>query len=171
MAKPCLLVKKSVLNCRTTKLKVLCRSLGRAGPLSSFSRTPFSTGPSQMRNTSWSSSVSKTRKWSLNGEKKQAVTRGSAPSFQGLPVRQSHAPKKDLQEGRGLERIILSISIQPAPPVGGHQKMGTRVREGRFGASCLLSWSFRLPLQNPTHLLNSTRQSPGLTPEPLSLSF
>lgn len=73
MAKPCLLVKKSVLNCRTTELKVLCRSLGKAEPLSSFSRTPLSTGPSQMRSTSWTSSVSNTRKWSLDRDKSRRL--------------------------------------------------------------------------------------------------
>lgn len=103
MAKPCLLVKKSVLNCRTTELKVLCRSLGRAGPLSSFSRTPLSTGPSQMRRTSWTSSVSNTRKWSLRREKRQVVTQGSAPTFQWFPFRASHTPKKDSQEGTGSD--------------------------------------------------------------------
>lgn len=78
MAKPCLLVKKSVLNCRTTELKVLCRSLGSIGPLSSLRRTPLSTGPSQMRSTSWTSSVSNTRKWSLGRERRQAVIPGPA---------------------------------------------------------------------------------------------
>lgn len=68
MAKPCLLVKKSVLNCRTTELKVLCRSLGITGPLSSLRSTPLSTGPSQMRSTSCTSSVSNTRKCSLDRE-------------------------------------------------------------------------------------------------------
>lgn len=61
-AKPCLLVKKSVVNCKLTVLKVLWASGGSAEPVSSLSRTPPSWGPSQIRSTSWTSSVWKTRK-------------------------------------------------------------------------------------------------------------
>lgn len=64
-AKPCLLVKKSVVNCRLTELKVLWRSGGSVEPLSSLSNTPPSWGPSQIRKTSCTSSVWKTRKCSL----------------------------------------------------------------------------------------------------------
>ena len=64
-AKPCLLVKKSVVNCRLTVLKVLWASGGSAEPLSSLSSTPPSWGPSQIRSTSWTSSVWKTRKCRL----------------------------------------------------------------------------------------------------------
>lgn len=64
-AKPCLLVKKSVVNCKVIVLKVLWASGGNADPLSSLSRTPPSCGPSQIRSTSWTSSVWKTRKCRL----------------------------------------------------------------------------------------------------------
>lgn len=64
-AKPCLLVKKSVVNCRLTVLKVLWASGGSTEPLSSLNRTPPSWGPSQIRSTSWTSSVWKTRKCRL----------------------------------------------------------------------------------------------------------
>lgn len=146
MAKPCLLVKKSVLNWRTTELKVLWRSLGRAGPLSSFSRTPLSTGPSQMRRTSWTSSVSNTRKWSLSGEKRQVVTQGSAPSFQWFPVTASHTPKNDLQEGIGSDvwQLCSQLPSWLLCPLGSLE-MGTRVRKARFCASCLLLWNLLLP--------------------------
>lgn len=64
-AKPCLLVKKSVVNCRLMVLKVLWASGGSTEPLSSLSRTPPSWGPSQIRSTSCTSSVWKTRKCRL----------------------------------------------------------------------------------------------------------
>lgn len=64
-AKPCLLVKKSVVNCRLTELKVLWRSGGSVEPLSSLRSTPPSWGPSQIRKTSCTSSVWKTRKCNL----------------------------------------------------------------------------------------------------------
>lgn len=73
-AKPCLLVKKSVVNCRVMVLKVLCASWGSAEPLSSLRSTPPSLGPSHIRSTSWTSSVWKTRKCRLWREEKQNVT-------------------------------------------------------------------------------------------------
>lgn len=138
MANPCLLVKKSVLNCRTTELKVLCRSLGRAAPLSSFSRTPLSTGPSQMRSTSWTSSVSNTRKWSLNREKRKVVILGSALSSQGLQVRGGRKPKRLARRKRAASSGTFSHGFQPAcPSYWGFLTAGTGVGGGcRFCALC-----------------------------------
>lgn len=102
MAKPCLLVKKSVLNCRTTELKVLCRSLGSIGPLSSLRRTPLSTGPSQMRSTSWTSSVSNTRKWSLDREKRQVVTPGPTIFSPRISDQEMSQPRKIYRRRGGI---------------------------------------------------------------------
>lgn len=115
MAKPCLLVKKSVLNCRTTELKVLCRSLGRAGPLSSFSSTPLSTGPSQMRSTSWTSSVSNTRKCSLHGERGQR-SEGAQLLCPGLPVTEGRSLKTCRKKDKAVSGSTLVIPVELAAP-------------------------------------------------------
>ena len=116
----CIYIASSRMSTQVPVLPMLCRSLGRAGPLSSFSRTPLSTGPSQMRRTSWTSSVSNTRKWSLHGEKRKVVTQGSAPSFQWFPVRASHTPKKDLQEGTGsgVRQLCSQLPSRLLCPLG-----------------------------------------------------
>lgn len=82
-AKPCLLVKKSVVNCRLIVLKVLWTSWGSTEPLSSLSRTPPSWGPSQIRSTSWTSSVWKTRKWRLKNKNPKKQTNKKKTDFRG----------------------------------------------------------------------------------------
>lgn len=129
MAKPCLLVKKSVLNCRTTELKVLCRSLGSIEPLSSLRRTPLSTGPSQMRSTSWTSSVSNTRKWSLDREKRQALTPGPTAFSQELPFRRRRSSQL-WKIYREEERPRLEASSRFRLAGSTHR---TRVRGYAFG--------------------------------------
>ena len=97
-AKPCLLVKKSVVNCRLTVLKVLWASGGSIEPLSSRSRTPPSWGPSQIRSTSWTSSVWKTRKWRLlkrhRRDTSDAVTAGRQHSLWIYTLTLTHVPSQ-----------------------------------------------------------------------------
>lgn len=85
-AKPCLLVKKSVVNCRLIVLKVLWTSWGSTEPLSSLSRTPPSWGPSQIRSTSWTSSVWKTRKWRLKNKNPKKQTNKKNQTSEALTV-------------------------------------------------------------------------------------
>lgn len=114
MAKPCLLVKKSVLNCRMTELKVLWMSPGSPEPLISFSRIPFSTGPSQIRSTSWNSSVWKTMKWSLWGKKRLEFR----PGVWFVPHSGSQAHVECVvSSGIQTWNVLCAVFRQPIPMV------------------------------------------------------